>query len=127
MRRDTPQPLTHGSYVEAGPGVFLRTLSGRLPGSMQERATAAAAVTDALEAPMTAEKVTRLASVDPEQLADDLRVPLVQAWERADSWLQARKQRALAAVADATTRLGQPGEAARFDSITTRRPTAAGT
>jgi Domain of unknown function (DUF222) len=77
--------------------------------------TAAAAIATALDEPMTTHAVARLADVDPEQLADELRVPLIQAWERADAWLQARKQRALAAVADATIRCGNPGDEARFE------------
>jgi hypothetical protein len=81
------------------------------------RARSAATVLTALAEPMDAHTLTRLALVDPDELADELRVPLIQAWERADSWLQARKQRALAAVVEATTRTNssRDGDHARFE------------
>jgi hypothetical protein len=42
---------------------------------------------------------------------------LIRAWERADAWLQARKQRALAAVVEATIRTNssRDGDQARFE------------
>jgi len=115
MKIGSPHELPGWQFIERAPGVFCISPAPRPAPEVAARIRSAAAVSAAVDEPMDVAVLKRLAQVSAASLSDDLRLGLLQAWERADAWVQANKQRALAAVADATVRLGQPGEAARFE------------
>jgi hypothetical protein len=115
MRIGSRQELPGWQCLERGPGVFTLAPAPRSADEVRAGIRGAGAVARAVSEPMKADTLAGLCTVEPDALSDDMRLDLIQAWERADAWLQAHKQRALASVAQATIRLGQPGEAARFE------------